>query len=324
MPYFLSLVLRACAALALLAAAAFAAEADTPLKVGVVSRTIFYLPAWTAIEQGFFKKEGLDVTVQVYDGSDKISDDLRSGVDQIGMVPLEGLIAEVYKGGSLAVVAGNAQRLPHFIITQPQIKSLAGLKGKTIGVVSMNEGTTFFVNDMAKAGGFTLADVKVEAVGGSPTRQRLLKEKKIDAALQPYPLSYEAEAAGFTNLGPIANLVPEYLFTGTIVDRNWAKTNRAALVGFLRALRRGTEYMFAHPDESAVLGAKELRTSVAYARRALDDTVKMKVMEPDLGLPAASVSRVFDNVKAAKLIPVDAQLDRSKFIDESYLQESRR
>jgi ABC-type nitrate/sulfonate/bicarbonate transport system substrate-binding protein len=188
----------------------------------------------------------------------------------------------------------------------------------------MNEGTTFFVNDMAKAGGFTLADVKVEAVGGSPTRQRLLKEKKIDAALQPYPLSYEAEAAGFTNLGPIANLVPEYLFTGTIVDRNWANANRAALVGFLRALRRGTEYMFAHPDESAALGAKELRTSVAYARRALDDTVKMKVMEPDLGLPAASVSRVFDNVKAAKLIPADAQLDRAKFIDESYLQESRR
>lgn len=321
---FASIILKASAALALLAASAVAAPADTQLKVGVVSRTIFYLPAWTAIEQGFFKKEGLDVTIQVYDGSDKISDDLRSSVDQIGMVPLEGLIAEVYKGGSLAAVAGNAQRLPHFIITQPEIKSLAGLKGKTIGVVSMNEGTTFFVNDMAKAGGFTLADVKVEAVGGSPTRQRLLKEKKIDAALQPYPLSYEAEAAGFTNLGPIANLVPEYLFTGTIVDRTWAKANRAALVGFLRALRRGTEYMFAHPDESAALGAKELRTSVAYARRALDDTVKMKVMERDLGLPAASVSRVFDNVKAAKLIPAEAQLDRGKFIDESYLQESSR
>ena len=29
--------------------------AQTPLKVGVVSRTIFYLPAWTAEQQGFFK-----------------------------------------------------------------------------------------------------------------------------------------------------------------------------------------------------------------------------------------------------------------------------
>ena len=86
----------------------------------------------------------------------------------------------------------------------------------------------------------------------------------------------------------------------------------------------GTEYMFAHPDESAALGAKELRTSVPYARRALEDTVKMKVMEADLSLPNASVSRVFDNVKAAKLVPPDATLDRAKFIDESYLRESSR
>jgi ABC-type nitrate/sulfonate/bicarbonate transport system substrate-binding protein len=304
--------------------ACIAGRAETPLQVGVVSRTIFYLPAWTAIAQGFFKQEGIEAAIQVYDGSDKISDDLRAGKLQIGMVPLEGLIADAYKGGILVAVAGNAQRLPHFIIVQPEIKSLAGLKGKTIGVVSMNEGTTFFVNDMAKAGGFALADVKVEAVGGSPTRQRLLKEKKIDAALQPYPLSYEAEEAGFTNLGPIGDLVPEYLFTGTVVDRNWANANRATLAGFLRALRRGTEHMFAHPDEAAALGAKELRTSVAYARRALDDTVRMKVMEADISLPDVSVRRVFDNVKAANLIPVDAAFDRSKFIDESYLRESRR
>ena len=89
-----------------------AARADTPLRVGVVSRTIFYLPAWTAQAQGFFRQQGVDVAIEVYDGSDKISDDLRSGKLQIGVVPLEGLIAEVYKGGNLRAVAGNAQRLP--------------------------------------------------------------------------------------------------------------------------------------------------------------------------------------------------------------------
>src|SRR5215831_5450541 len=166
-------------------------RAETTLNVGVVSRTIFYLPAWTAIEQGFFKQEGLDVRIEVYDGSDKISDDLRAGTKQIGITSIENLIAEAYKGGRLKVVAGTAQRPPHFIIAQPEIKSLADLKGKTIGVVSMREGTTFFVADIARAGGFALADVKVEAVGGSPTRARLLKERKIDAGLQPYPLSYE-------------------------------------------------------------------------------------------------------------------------------------
>src|SRR5512144_2691697 len=157
----------------------------------------------------------------------------------------------------------------------------------------MHEGTTFFVADNAKAGGFALGDVKVEAVGGSPTRARLLKERKIDMGLQPYPLSYEAEAQGFTNLGAMAKLVPDYQFVSVMVDENWASKNRRVLAGFLKALRRGTEYMFAHPDESAELGAKELRTSPAFARRALEDTLSMDIMARDLSLADASLRRVF-------------------------------
>ena len=49
------------AALALLLAAAPLHAQTTTLHVGVVSRTVFYLPVWTAIEHGFFKQEGLDV-----------------------------------------------------------------------------------------------------------------------------------------------------------------------------------------------------------------------------------------------------------------------
>ncbi|HLH87901.1 MAG TPA: ABC transporter substrate-binding protein [Xanthobacteraceae bacterium] len=309
------------ATLALLLAPSVA-SAQTTLHVGVVSRTVFYLPVWTAIEHGFLKQEGLDVAVEVYDGSDRISDDLRAGTKQIGITSIENLIVQAYAGGPLRAVAGTAQRPPHYIIAQPAIKSLADLKGKTIGVVSMKEGTTFFVADIARAGGFALADVKIEAVGGSPTRARLLKEGKIDAGLQPYPLSYEADAAGFSDLGPIAKLVPDYQFTSVVVDTTWARAHRTALVGFLRALRRGTDYMFAHPDESAALGARELRTTPAYARRALEDTARMDVLARDLTLTDASLRRVFDNVKAAGLVPADTAYDRARFVDEGYLRDS--
>jgi NitT/TauT family transport system substrate-binding protein len=298
------------------------ARCETTLRVPVVSRTVFYLPAWTAEQQGFFKQEGLDVKIEVYDTSDRIFDDLRAGTHQIGIASIESVIASAYKGGTLRVVAGDAQRPPHFIIAQPEVKTLADLKGKTIGVVSMNEGTTFFVADIAKAGGFALSDVKVQAVGGSPTRARLLRERKIDAGLQPYPLSYEAEDAGLTNLGPIAKLVPDYQFTSVVVDEDWARANRAVLVAFLRALRRGTEYMFAHPEESAELGARELRTSIAYARRALEDTARMDILSKDLSISEQSLKRVFENVRASGAMPPDAPFDPKKFIDDSYLKES--
>ena len=300
------------------------AQSQTTLRVPVVSRTVFYLPAWTAEKQGFFKDEGLDVKIEVYDGSEKIFHDLRAGTHQIAIASIESVIAEAYKGGTLRIIAGIAKRPPHFIIAQPEIKTLADLKGKTIGVVSMHEGTTFFVADIAKAGGFALGDVKVEAVGGSPTRALLLKERKIDMGLQPYPLSYEAEAQGFTNLGAMAKLVPDYQFVSVMVDENWASKNRRVLAGFLKALRRGTEYMFAHPDESAELGAKELRTSPAFARRALEDTLSMDIMARDLSLADASLRRVFSIMQQAGVLGRDLPFEPARFVDESYLAESRK
>ena len=300
------------------------AQSQTTLRVPVVSRTVFYLPAWTAEKQGFFKDEGLDVKIEVYDGSEKIFHDLRAGTHQIAIASIESVIAEAYKGGTLRIIAGIAKRPPHFIIAQPEIKTLADLKGKTIGVVSMHEGTTFFVADIAKAGGFALGDVKVEAVGGSPTRALLLKERKIDMGLQPYPLSYEAEAQGFTNLGAMAKLVPDYQFVSVMVDENWASKNRRVLAGFLKALRRGTEYMFAHPDKLAELGAKELRTSPAFARRALEDTLSMDIMARDLSLADASLRRVFSIMQQAGVLGRDLPFEPAKFVDESYLAESRK
>lgn len=311
-------------ALAGLALTPLAGKAETALRIGVVSRTIFYLPAWTAEQQGFFKAEGIEPKIEVYNDTHKIFTDLKAGTIQIGISSIETVIEDGYKGGTLRLVAGSAQRPPHFIIAQPEIKTMADLKGKTIGVVSMHEGTTFFVKDIAKAGGFALADVKVEAVGGSPTRARLLKERKIDAGLQPYPLSYEAEAAGFSNLGAIVKLVPDYQFTSVMVDNTWAKANRQLLVGFLRALGKGTAYMFAHPDQSAELGAKELRTTPAFARRALEDTASMDVMARDLSLTDLSLKRVFETMQEADVMGRDKVYDRAKFVDDSYLAESRR
>jgi NitT/TauT family transport system substrate-binding protein len=98
-----------------------ASPAQTPLKMAVVSRTVFYLPAWTAEKQGFFKAEGIDVQMKVYDSSEQIFEDLRSGAQQVAIASTESVIADAYKGGRLKMVGGNAQRPPHFIIVQPEI-----------------------------------------------------------------------------------------------------------------------------------------------------------------------------------------------------------
>src|SRR3954465_1775756 len=113
MPKFVRLAIATFAAMCALAPLSASAEV---MGIGVVSRTIFYLPAWTAEQQGFFKAEGIDPKIEIYNDSHKIFTDLQTGKIHVGISSIETVILDGYKGGSLRLVAGTAQRPPHFII----------------------------------------------------------------------------------------------------------------------------------------------------------------------------------------------------------------
>ena len=140
---------------------------------------------------------------------------------------------------------------------------MAQLRGAHFGVYSNEEGTTYLLADIAKAAGFPQGEYKVTAVGGAPARWEALKSGRIDVGLQPFPLSYVAEAAGFSNLGPLLRIVPDWQFTTINSNELWAKQNSQIVASFLRALRNGQAYMEAHPEEAAEIATEELRTTSA-------------------------------------------------------------
>jgi ABC-type nitrate/sulfonate/bicarbonate transport system substrate-binding protein len=293
-----------------------ARAADT-IDFPIYSRTIFFLPLWIADKQGFLKDEG--ITIAFHDGAtqDQVAAQLKSGALGVNILGPETAYAD--PGGTLRVVAGNAGRLPHFLITVPRIKTLAQLRGANFGVISADEGTTHVIPQIAKAAGLTSADYTMTAVGSAPTRWKLLQAGKIDAGLQPFPLSYEAEDAGFTNLGWTGTWEPDWQFTAVIVNDAWAKAHRATVVGLLRAMRRGTEYMASHPAESAAVAVAELNTTPAYAARAIADALRLRVMDASLAVNDAGMRRVFEVSPKA---PGVTAYDPARYVDASYLRDA--
>jgi NitT/TauT family transport system substrate-binding protein len=294
-----------------------------PIRIAIVSRTVFYVPLWIAERNGYLKELGLDPTIEVYDNAEKINEDLRSGRVQIAISTPESVVLDAYRGGSLRLIAGNAQKLPHFIIAKPEIKRLDQLRGAKFGVLSVQEGTTYLVHELARAAGLKPDEYQILAVGGAPTRWKLLKEGKIDVGLQPFPLSYEADSSGFSNLGPISDYVPDYQFTSVNVDANWASKNSKVVESFLRALRRGHAYMRTHPDETAEIAAQELKTAKSLAQRALNDTSRLKILADDLTVSEPGLSYVFQTLKAAGLISSDQHFEISRVVDAMYLERTR-
>ena len=60
------------------------------------------------------------------------------------------------------------------------------------------------------------------------------------------------------------------------------------------------------------------------ARRALEDTLSMDIMSRDLSFTDASLRRVFGIMQQAGALARDVPFDPAKFVDESYLAESRK
>ncbi|SRR5260221_10823255 len=293
------------------------------VKIALVSRTVFYAPVWVAEQNGYFRDEGVEPHFEIFDNAEKINEVMRSGEAQIAIASVESLVADAFKGGKFRIVASVAQKPPHFIIARPHIKTVTELRGARFGVLSLHEGTTYFVQDIEKALGWKRGDIVIDAVGGAPTRWKLLREGRIDAGLQPFPLSYESEDAGFSNLGRIATYVPDYEFTAVFLDPAWAAANRPAVLGVLRALRRGQAAMAADPDAAAKVLVKELGTTEGYARRAITDALNFKLMPDGLAASFAGMRRVFMTLQNAGLVPERAAFDMADFVDPSYLAAAR-
>lgn len=314
-------MIRALAAFAALAVAlplcGVAARAET-LAFPVYSRTIFFLPVWVAERKGFFREEGITIAFQADANQDRVAEQLRSGELGVHILGPETVFFD--PAHALRVVGGNAGKLPHFIIAKPAIRSLAQLRGANWGVISMNEGTTHIIPLIAEKAGLKPADYTMSPVGSAPTRWKLLQAGQIDAGLQPFPLSYEAEAAGYSNLGWTGTYEPDWQFTAVVANDAWAKQHRATLVGFLRALRRGTAYIAAHRDEAAQIAVDEVKTSPAFAARAVDDTLRLGILDPTLEPNGVGLRRVYDASKPASAGPYE----ESRFVDRSYLDASRR
>jgi NitT/TauT family transport system substrate-binding protein len=83
-------------------------DATMKVKVGEVTRSVFYAPEYVAIEKGFFEDEGLDVELQTTFGGDKTMTALLSNAIDVALVGSETSIY-VYQQGSEDPVINFAQ-----------------------------------------------------------------------------------------------------------------------------------------------------------------------------------------------------------------------
>ncbi len=135
-------------------------------------------------------KAGIDVTVVATDGSKANIQGIQSGDYQLGTVQSD-VMSYAWEGArsfestgkvdSFRVVAGLYAESVQLVTMDPNIKSVADLKGKTVSIGAPSSGVYFNAMDVLTAAGLTENDIKAQYQSFADSADAL-KDGKIDAA----------------------------------------------------------------------------------------------------------------------------------------------
>jgi ABC-type nitrate/sulfonate/bicarbonate transport system substrate-binding protein len=291
--------------------------------VGYVSRTFFNMPLWIAQENGYFADETLDVATTMFGNASQIPP-LLDGTWHVVMGSPELTLQNAAAGGPLRVVAGNTGKLVHSLIARAPFKRIEDLRGGTIGILNMKEGTFFHVKTMLAAHGLNHpADYKTRDTGGVPPRHKALQDGVIDAGLQSVPWNFVAEDEGMNNLGNVIDYVPDWQFVSINANREWMNANRDVAVRFLRAMLRATAWFYDNREGSAVIAARELPAPLDHARRGWDHFTGTRAMTPDMSVNVKGIGTVLATLRQAGLLSAEAPQAPAFYVDDTFLQAAR-
>src|ERR1700686_5265093 len=115
---------------------------DTKLTV-IVFPGVQNLPMFAAQAKGFYAKRGLNVDLKFTPNSDELRNGLAEGRYQIAHSAIDNAFALKDKANcAIAVVIGGDKSFNHLMV-QPEIQSLADIKGKTVAVDAVNTAYAF-------------------------------------------------------------------------------------------------------------------------------------------------------------------------------------
>src|SRR5439155_8636363 len=123
------------------------------------------------------------------------------------------VLSDEQGNADIAIVSGVLNKPTYSLITSPEFRTFADLKGKTLAVSDLKDGSTLLLQQMLQMKGVQRSEYDIIQAGGTPDRYAAVKSGGAAGALLTQPADFKAESEGFNNLGLVSDLIPDYQFT---------------------------------------------------------------------------------------------------------------
>jgi ABC-type nitrate/sulfonate/bicarbonate transport system substrate-binding protein len=253
------------------------------------------LPTFAAIEKGYFADEGLAVELALTASSVAQAERTAAGEFDIVFTAFDNVVAYGEGQGAAAdgvdpdyVVLTGATQLELAIVTAPEVKAYADLKGRSIALDALTTGFAFVLFDMMEKSGLGRDDVTFAAVGATPQRWQSVKAGERAATLTIEPFTSIAKRSGFNVLDVSSNHFASYQ-GGTIAARRaYAAENPETVNAFIRAYLKGLAWTLDPANREA--GAALLQSRMPDIQPAAVPSIMASLLSPRSGLtPGAHI-----------------------------------
>ena len=230
----------------------------TQVTLNEMAHSIFYAPMYVAIEEGYFKEEGLDVTLVTGFGADKTMTAVLIGDADIGLMGSESTIY-TYVGGTDDYVVNFAQltqRAGNFLVSREPIDNFSWdmLKGKDVlGGRAGGMPQMVFEYILRKNNIDPAVDLQIDQSidFGSTAAAFSGGDAAFTVEFEPQATLLEQKGDGYVvaSLGEDSGYVP---YTAFSAKKSYIEQNGATIQAFTNALQKGMDYVQTHsPEEIA-------------------------------------------------------------------------
>lgn len=281
----------------------------TDIKVGVLP-VLGVAPFFIALEKGYFKEEGLNVTPEVFkSGADAIPAMTGGSIDAVFTNYISLFTAQAKGIAKFRVIAEASNSAPNsfgiYVMPNSPIKDAKELGGKKIGVNAPNNIATVLVNETLKSSGVDSKSVQY-IVAPFPEMGARLQAGDVEAAMLPEPfitqLSIQLGIKRIVDAG--IGTLDALPIDGYAATEGWVKQNPKTAAAFQRAIQKGAQTAADRSEVEKVVQS--------YAKVDKNTAALVAPLTYPTSINPTRLQRVADLMLAQQLL--EAKLDVGPFV----------
>src|SRR5215471_3464454 len=248
------------------------AHADEAIKFALPGNSMGYLPLFVAVHRGFFKDEGLDIELP------RLIPAMAQNALLAGEVQYHGLadsgLRLAARGLPIKTIFYGADRPMYYLVAQKEVRSVAELRGKRIGV-SQFGGTSDLSARLALKhfGVEPEKDALLIQIGAEGTRMAALRAGSVSAIIVPVPAVAILKREGYNEVSFVGDVV-EFASNGYSTTDQRIKEHPQEVKKVVRALYRGLRYAKENSTGTIDVIQREWKVDAEIAKGSYQAIVK--------------------------------------------------